>query len=139
MIQFTILLLALLALGGCAGIFKELKDDPAIITTTGFWLSLGLNPAPEVGGIPLPSLKLGYGTIARIGGDRDVTVTVGATGEVKAGQTGLSTAASQAIPTLSGMSSLHITAKNRTKMNEVDVSPNDKDGTSKLPKEALNK
>ena len=126
----AILLLALLILGGCV----TLKDDSAILGSTGFWVKIGLNPALEVGGIPLPSLQMGYGTFWRIGGDRDVTVTVGATGEIKAskaGEGGLAEAKTGPIPTLKGMSSLHITAKNRTKMKDADE--NSSSGSSADP------
>ena len=120
-LEVLVILLMLWLLSSCAASLKELRQDPAIIGTTGFWLALGLNPAPEAGGIPLPSLKLGFGTIWRIGGDRDVTVTVGASGEIKRGESGLTEKAGQ-IPSLKGMSSLHITAKNPQdrKMREVD-------------------
>ena len=113
--------LALVVLPGCASSIKELAGDSAIVGTTGFWLSLGLNPAPEVGGIPLPSLKLGFGTVWRVGGGRDVTITVGASGEVKAGEGGLPEAKTGPIPSLKGMSSLHITAKNPVEKKVKDV------------------
>ena len=127
MTHFAILLLALLVLEGCVA----LKDDPAILGSTGFWVKIGLNPAPEMGGIPLPSLQMGYGTLWRIGGDRDVTVTVGATGEIKAGEGGTTEAKTGPIPNLKGMSSLHITAKNRTKMKDADE--NSSSGSSADP------
>jgi hypothetical protein len=95
-----------MGLTGCAGIFKELRQDPAIVVSTGFYLSFGLNPAPEVGGFPLPNIKIGYGTISRIGGNRDVTVTVGTATDIKAGEEKAS-----GIPTLGSRASLHITAK----------------------------
>ena len=102
------LALALVVLSGCAGILHELANDPAIVVTTGFYLSIG--PTLENGYVP--NIKVGFGTVARIGGDRDVTMTVGASGEVKAGEGGLPEAKTGPIPSLKGMSSLHITAKN---------------------------
>lgn len=101
-------------LTGCAGIVKELAQDPAIVVSTGFYLSFGLNPAPEVGGMPLPNVKIGYGTISRIGGNRDVTVTVGTATDIKAGDEAPGAAPTKgvSIPTLGSRASLHITAKN---------------------------
>ena len=95
-----------LVLPGCAGVIKELAQDPAIVVSTGFYFSFGLNPAPEVGGLPLPNIKIGYGTISRIGGNRDVTVTVGTATDIKAGEEKVSN-----LPTLGSRASLHITAK----------------------------
>ena len=100
---------------GCAGIIREAAKDPAIVVSTGFYLSFGLNPAPEVGGMPLPNIKIGYGTISRIGGNRDVTITVGTATDIKQGEEsampGGTPTKNVSIPTLGSRASLHITAK----------------------------
>jgi hypothetical protein len=96
-------------LPGCinADLINALANDPAVVTVSGFYLSLGLTPSPATGGYPTPNLSLGYGTITRVGKHDQVAVTVGASGEIKGvGQ-------DQAIaPSLGGMSSLHVEAKN---------------------------
>ena len=126
------LLLCCLFLGGCADSLRELANDPAIVGFTGFRLRFGLNPAPEVGGAPLPNIEISYGTLWRIGGNRDVSITVGtatnigeggqggiiggivgAIKDMKEGDQKVATPAKTAnIPELSSRASLHITAKN---------------------------
>ena len=107
-------LAAVLILPGCsgmAGILKELRQDPAILVFTGFMVDLGITPSAVAGGMPLPNLSLKYGTLTRVGVHDKVSLNVGASGEVKAAE-GAATATGTVIPSLSGMSSLHLEADN---------------------------
>ena len=96
-------------LGGCAGFASLLdsgRENSSIIGTTGLWISIGLNPEEAIGGIPLPSVKFGYGTVWRVGKHDDVTVLVNGS----AGADGQDTKGNS--PTATGNASLHIRAKN---------------------------
>lgn len=104
----------LIWLGGCAGIIHELAGDSAIIVTTGFYLSIG----PTVENAYIPNIKIGFGTVARIGGDRDVTLTVGQSGSIS--EASNLAEKMNPIPELKGMSSIHIRAKN-PKMKDAET------------------
>jgi hypothetical protein len=105
---------------GMIGMVHELKDDPTVGWFTGFFLSLGINgggtggaPTPASANAPYtPHLTLGYGTFGRVGVHDEVVITVGSSGAVNGtggqaeGQTMMQ------IPTLNGMSSMFIRARN---------------------------
>ncbi len=50
-----------------SSIVRELKEDPAVVATTGFYTSIGFDPSPSTGMVPLPNIKLGHGTAVRVG------------------------------------------------------------------------
>lgn len=75
----ALLISGLLFLTGCAETIHELKSDPAIVGMTGFWFQLGVDASPTTGGVPLPNLKFGHGTIWRVGTSDKVTIKVGET------------------------------------------------------------
>lgn len=85
---------------GCTSALEQLKTDPAIVGTTGFWFQAGLDSSVTSSGIPLPSIKFGHGTIWRIGTSDRVTIQVGET--TNGGSTG---------GTTSGQASLKITTE----------------------------
>ena len=62
----TLVSLLLLVTTGC-GLVNQLKQDAAIVGATGFSLSIGFDPTPENAMIPLPKVKLMYGTAWRVG------------------------------------------------------------------------
>ena len=79
----TTLLMALaggisIALAGCADLVKELKEDPAILGTTGFYVSIGFDPSPQNSFFPLPHVKLGHGAAWRVGTHDCVYITTAA-------------------------------------------------------------
>ena len=107
-LAMTIMLQALV-LSGCTRLIHELKTDPAIVGITGFWFQVGLDATPTTGGIPLPSLKFGHGTIWRVGTSNKVTIIVGET----AASPSSSGVAGAAMP--SGQASLVITTEDTDK------------------------
>lgn len=72
-------LVVLLLLSGCssAGLLHEIKTDPAIVGSTGLWISMGFEPSVATAGIPTPSIKFGYGTLWRVGPQNEVEIIVG--------------------------------------------------------------
>ena len=64
--RLGVVLCLALATTGCA-LVNQLKQDAAIVGTTGFSLSIGFDPAPENAMFPLPKVKLVYGTAWRVG------------------------------------------------------------------------
>ena len=58
---------ALLTLTGCTGLVRELKEDPAIVGFTGYFLKAGITLSTGPIPFPLPSLEAGYGTGWRVG------------------------------------------------------------------------
>ena len=113
----VVLLVVLPGCSGMAGVLKELRQDPTVLVFTGFMLELGITPSATAGGIPLPNLRLGYGTLTRVGVHDKISLTVGASGEIK-GAEGAATATGGGIPSLSGMSSLHLEVDNHLKAGE---------------------
>ena len=101
------LLIVSILLSGCsgAGLLNELKTDPAIVGSTGLWISLGFEPSVAMAGIPTPSIKFGYGTLWRVGPQNEVEILVG-------GNAGSGTPATGSGQTdVSGNASLSIRAK----------------------------
>lgn len=102
---------------GAVGMIHELKDDPTVGWFTGFFLNLGISgsgvsgtaaPTPASANAPYtPHVTLGYGTIGRVGVHDEVVITVGGSGAIQ----GQSQGTTQ-IPSLSGMSSMFIRARN---------------------------
>lgn len=104
-----LLFINILGLNGCAGlasVFEAGKENSSIIGSTGLWISIGLNPEDALGGVPLPSLKFGYGTVWRVGKHDDVTILVNGSAASDSQETKANN------PTLSGNASLFIRAKN---------------------------
>ncbi len=54
-------------LTGCTALVDQLKEDSAIVGTTGFSISIGFDPAPENAMFPLPKVKMVHGTAWRVG------------------------------------------------------------------------
>lgn len=64
-------------LGGCAETLRELRKDPAIVGANGFYVTIGIEPMDMLGvPIPLPTIKLGYGSVWRIGVRKDDCVYI---------------------------------------------------------------
>ncbi len=74
-ITLALAIVCVLALGGCAGMVKELSQDSAVVGVTGFWASIGGGVSPA-SPMPIPSVSFGYGTIWRIGKHDNVAVRV---------------------------------------------------------------
>lgn len=98
-------------IAGCGGLIKELRCDPTVVGTTGFWAELGLSPNPGAAFLPLPSIRIGHGTIWRIGAHDNVTVSTGTETEVAAGGVEREATASPRSPLARGMGALKIEAK----------------------------
>jgi hypothetical protein len=77
---FAASLVSVFILSGCAGVIHELADDSAVVGATGFWFALGVSPSPVAGGLPTPTVSVGYGTLWRIGKHDNVTVEVNSEG-----------------------------------------------------------
>jgi hypothetical protein len=54
-------------LTGCAGVVRELKEDSAIVGATGFYSAIGFDASAENAMMPLPKIKVVYGTTWRVG------------------------------------------------------------------------
>ncbi|MFQ5902640.1 MAG: hypothetical protein ACE5JO_03025 [Candidatus Binatia bacterium] len=78
-----ILMVSLFFLSGCVPMIHELKTDPAVVGTTGWWFSFGLEASPSSGGIPFPKVKFGRGTLWRVGVADEVTIKTGEQVSVK--------------------------------------------------------
>jgi hypothetical protein len=76
---FALAFFELLLLSGCVDTIHELKSDPAIVGITGFWFQAGVDASASTGGVPLPNIKFGHGTIWRVGTSDKVTIEVGDT------------------------------------------------------------
>lgn len=64
----SLLLAASVGLTACVrDLISELKEDAAIVGSTGLYTSIGFDPSPATGMLPLPHIKFGHGTAFRVG------------------------------------------------------------------------
>ena len=100
------LLLALVPLLAGCGLVRELARDPAVLTATGLWMEIGVSALSPAVPIPLPSVRVGYGTLTRTGAHEKVRVTTGGSGSTSVTPGGASGAG-----TASGTTSLTLEAE----------------------------
>src|SRR5258706_11243719 len=123
-------------LSSCMGpeTIKALAKDPAVVSASGFFLSLGVTPSAATGGYPMPQLQLGYGTFVRCGMHDECLIAAGATGKIES--QGGGAAPTMTTPGLMGISSLFVRARNCAKnegCNPQDTeSAKDPDDTPKI-------